>query len=148
MKFVLTILIAWYGNIVLIKQFLISFSVQLDSIQPKVFLQFLAIMEHSTSWMHQMFCLSYIGNGVTILPKQRVSSLFLPVYIYFKTFWNSCDIHFFYLFSGYQSIAVQSAKNGKPQEEIYWFSDPVLSCDVHFSCSCVLLLWLSKVLES
>lgn len=76
MKFVLTILIAWYGNIVLIRQFLISFSVQLDSIQPKVFLQFLAIMEYSTSWMHQMFCLSYIGNGVTILPKQRVSSLF------------------------------------------------------------------------
>ena len=92
MKFVLTILIAWYGNIVLIKQFLISFSVQLDSIQPKVFLQFLAIMEHSTSWMHQMFCLSYIGNGVTILPKQRVSSLFLLVYVFqnlLKFLWYS-----------------------------------------------------------
>lgn len=92
MKFVLTILIAWYGNIVLIRQFLISFSVQLDSIQPKVFLQFLAIMEHSTSWMHQMFCLSYIGNGVTILLKHQVSSLFLPVYIFqnlLKFLWYS-----------------------------------------------------------
>ena len=81
MKFVLT-LIAWYGNIVLIRQFLISFSVQLDSIQPKVFLQFLAIMEHSTSWMHQMFCHSYIDNGVTILPKQHVSFfIFTCLYI-------------------------------------------------------------------
>ena len=65
-----------------------------------------------------------------------------------KTLWNICKIPrlhviamiFHLSHAGYSDIRIKSAKNREAQEEIYWFTYPLLDSPLHCGSSYLLLL--------